>query len=76
MMPSKHFEDSVSLRERMKPKSKPLTPPRGQPMPQTQEYWEKRAQDDQEVILRQRKEIARLCKRVNQLEQRLDAEAQ
>jgi len=48
----------------------PLTPPRGEPMPQTQEYWEKRAAMDQELILEQRDEINRLKCKVNKLEQK------
>lgn len=38
----------------------PLTPARGEPMPQTREYWEKRAQMDQELIFDQKEEISAL----------------
>ena len=54
----------------------PLTPFKG--MPQTQEYWEKRAQLDQEVILDQSKIISdlkhqnqKLNMKVNNLRKRL-----
>lgn len=47
----------------------PITPPRGEPMPQTQEYWEKRAIMDQDLILEQREDISKLKVRINKLEQ-------
>jgi cell division protein FtsB len=40
-------------------------------MPQTREYWEKRADMDQALILKQRDEIGRLKYKVNQLEQKV-----
>jgi len=46
--------------------------PRGQPMPQTREYWIQLAARDQELILEQREEINRLKCRVNDLQQKLD----
>jgi len=46
--------------------------PRGQPMPQTREYWIQLAARDQELILEQRDEINRLKCRVNDLQQKLD----
>jgi len=51
-------------------KNRPRTPARGDPMPQTREYWEKRAMDDQDVILAQRDEISRLKQKINKLEQK------
>lgn len=51
--------------------SRPLTPAKGDPMPQTREYWEKRADMDQALILKQRDEIGRLKYKVNQLEQKV-----
>lgn len=50
-------------------KGRPLTPARGESMPQTQEYWEKRAAMDQELILEQRDEINKLKQKINQMEQ-------
>lgn len=50
----------------------PMTPARGESMPQTQEYWEKRADMDQELILEQRDEINKLKQKINKLEQRND----
>ena len=51
-------------------KERPITPPKGEPMPQTREYWEKRAEMDQELILEQKEEIAWLKQRINKLEQK------
>ena len=48
-------------------RKRPLTPEKGKPMPQTREYWEKRAQMDQELILSQKAEISRLNARINKL---------
>ena len=48
---------------------RPLTPSRGESMPQTREYWEKRAAMDQELILEQRDEINKLKQKINKLEQ-------
>lgn len=47
----------------------PITPPKGEPMPQTREYWEKRADMDHELIRLQRDEINALKQRINQLQQ-------
>ena len=47
----------------------PITPPKGEKMPQTREYWEKRADMDQELILKQRDEIGELKQRINKLQQ-------
>jgi hypothetical protein len=49
---------------------RPATPAKGEPMPQTQEYWLKRAMMDQELILEQRDEIEKLKQKVNQLGQK------
>ncbi len=49
----------------------PLTPAKGEPMPQTREYWEKRAQMDQEIILEQKAEIGKLNAKVNKLQQQI-----
>lgn len=40
-------------------------------MPQTREYWVKMAAMDQELILEQRAEIAKLKQKVNQLRQKI-----
>lgn len=50
----------------------PLTPPRGEPMPQTREHWEKRAAYDQELILEMKAEISKLKHKLNQAMQRGD----
>ena len=47
--------------------------PKGRPMPRTQEYWEKRALMDQELILEQRDEISNLKRTINDLRQKLKA---
>ncbi len=49
----------------------PLTPPRGEPMPQTREYWEKRAAMDLELIMEMKEEISKLKHTVNQLRQKV-----
>ena len=51
--------------------NRPPTPARGEAMPQTREYWEKRAETDQELILSQRDEISGLKRKINKLEQKL-----
>lgn len=48
----------------------PPTPPRGQPMPQTRAYWEKRAAMDYALIMEQQAEISRLKETVNKLRQK------
>ena len=40
-------------------------------MPQTEEYWLKRAHSDQELILKQRAEMAKLKCKNNDLEQKM-----
>lgn len=45
-------------------------PARGEPMPQTQDYWVKRALMDQELILEMKAEISKLKQTVNNLRQR------
>jgi len=50
---------------------RPITPSRYEPMPQTPEYWKKRAEMDQELILEQRAEISQLRHKVNQLQQKI-----
>ena len=49
----------------------PPTPPKGEPMPQTREYWEKRAAMDLDLIMEQKEEISRLKQTVNNLRQKL-----
>jgi hypothetical protein len=58
---STSFDHGVSI--------KPLTPAKGEPMPQTREYWEKRAESDQELLLQQRDYIIKLKQKINKLEQ-------
>jgi len=48
----------------------PTTPARGEPMPQTRPYWEKRAERDQELILKQKGKIESLEQTINQLRQK------
>jgi hypothetical protein len=50
---------------------RPPTPARGEPMPQTEAYWNKRAQMDQELILEMKDEISKLKSQVNDLRQKL-----
>jgi len=45
--------------------------PKGQPMPQTREYWIQLAARDQELILDLKDEISKLKCKVNQLQQKL-----
>ena len=52
------------------PHKHPITPPKGESMPQTREYWEKRAAYDQELILEMKDEISTLKHTVNQLRQK------
>lgn len=49
----------------------PLTPPKGEPMPQTREYWEKRAAMDLELIMEQKEEISRLKQDRDKLRKKL-----
>jgi hypothetical protein len=67
---TKGYHDTADARlvEALAARAMP-TPARGQPMPQTREYWEKRAAMDQELILEQKDEISRLKHTVNQLRQ-------
>jgi hypothetical protein len=51
--------------------SHPLTPAKGQPMPRTIEYYIKRGDMDQELIMEQKEEISRLKQKVNNLRQRI-----
>lgn len=44
--------------------------PKGQPMPQTREYWIQLAARDQELILEQAAEIGRLKQTIHKLRQR------
>ena len=47
----------------------PLTPPRGQAMPRTVEYYQANAIRDQELIMEQKAEISKLKVKINKLEQ-------
>lgn len=49
----------------------PPTPARYEPMPQTREYWEKRAHMDQDLILKMKNEISLLKRTINMLRQKL-----
>lgn len=51
--------------------SRPRTPERGEPMPQTQEYWVKRADMDGELIDAMLKEIISLQKQVRKRERKI-----
>ncbi len=53
-----------------KDKRKAITPAKGEPMPQTLEYYRAMAQRDLELIMEQKEEISRLKQRINKLEQR------
>lgn len=57
----------------MKTEWQDMAPPtkKGQPMPQTREYWVQLAARDQELILEQRDEISRLKAKVNNLQQKV-----
>ena len=46
------------------------TPAKGEPMPRTIEHYQANALRDQELILEQRDEIAKLKQKINKLEQR------
>ena len=48
-----------------------MTPPRGEPMPQTIENLKANALRDQELILEQREELAAKSMKINDLEQKL-----
>lgn len=61
-----HIEDELE-----RAMGHPVTPPRGEPMPQTREYWEKRAEYDQELILTQKAEISDLKQKLNRAQQRI-----
>lgn len=47
-----------------------ITPPKGEPMPRTVEYYQANAIRDQELIMGQKDEISRLKMRINKLEQK------
>lgn len=49
----------------------PPTIGKAERQPDTKEYWEKRALMDLELIIEQKEEIARLKKKLNNLEQKL-----
>lgn len=49
-----------------------LTPPKGEKMPMTEEHFQKVIAMDQELILEQKDEIAKLKMKVNKLQQRID----
>ena len=49
----------------------PPTPPKGQPMPRTIEYYIKRGDMDQELILEQKEEISRLKQDRDKLRKKL-----
>ena len=49
-----------------------LTPPKGEKMPMTEEHFQKVIAMDQELILEQKDEIAKLKSRCNRLQQKLD----
>jgi len=49
----------------------PITPPKGQPMPQTVEYWEHLAELYGNTIKRQDAKIERLMLKNNQLRQKI-----
>lgn len=48
----------------------PPTPAKGEPWPDTKEYWIKRAAMDEVLILKQKKEISRLKQKLNNLRQK------
>jgi len=50
----------------------PMTPPKGQPMPQTVEYYEKLAIADLNLIMQQKEKIERLTQKNNQLRQKIN----
>ena len=52
---------------------KPITPPKGERMPDTKEYWEKRAAMDLELIMEMKKEISRLKQANNNLKQKINS---
>ncbi len=49
-----------------------VTPPKGEPMPRTVEYYKKRGDADQELILLQMAEIGRHTATINDLQQKLE----
>ena len=57
-------------------KCKLVTPARGQPMPRTIEYYKKRGDADQELILKQSVEIGKLASTINDLRQKLNRRGQ
>jgi len=60
--------DQIAER-RYKSRQHPISPPKGESMPQTREYWEKRADMDQKLILEMKAEISKLNHTINQLRQ-------
>jgi len=50
-----------------------MTPGKDQPMPKTEEYYKKVLAMDDELIHEQKEEIARLKKKVNQLQMKLQS---
>ena len=51
---------------------KPITPARGEPMPKTIEYYQKRGDADQKLILQYEEDIAHYKRTVNNLRQKLE----
>lgn len=51
----------------------PPTPKRGESMPDTREYWEKRALMDQELILKQKEELTKKGVQIHKLKQKLES---
>jgi len=54
--------------------ARPPTPARGKAMPRTIEYYIKRGDMDQELIMEQKEEISRLKQKVNNLRQKRDSQ--
>lgn len=65
--------DCSRLKKKWNTRHTALTPAKGEPMPQTREYWEAGALRDQELILEMKAEIGTLTSQLNNCRQKLSS---
>lgn len=70
-------EDELTCGKRgCKKEPGPMTPAKNEPMPQTPEYWMKRASMDLELIMEMKEEISKLKQKVDKLRKKLGWESE
>jgi hypothetical protein len=70
-----HASKNYQTVKRIKSLYRAPTPAKGEPMPKTIEYYIKRGDMDQELIMEQKEEISRLKQTVNKLRQKRDSQS-